>query len=257
MSVNELIKARLTALADKTQAAHLARFFKTGPGEYGEGDIFLGIRCPQTRSIVKEFKNHVDLEDIRILTASKYHEIRLAGFLLLIEIYKKLKKRNDTDSLRLITDYYLSIIERGNNWDLVDMVAPKILGDWLTYNPDQRFILDQLAAMNNSLWHRRVGMVANWTIIRNHEFDDTFRIAEKLMHDPHDLIHKASGWMLRETGKHGGKDELLAFLDRHATVMPRTMLRYAIEHFPKQEREHYLGLRAKLRFTSQPKENRP
>lgn len=246
MTVNEIVTTRMMALEDVAQAKHLARFFKTGPGEYGEGDVFLGIRSPQTRAIVKECRHNASIDDINLLTASKFHEIRLAGFLLLIEIYKRTKKTKDSDSLRNVVDYYLSIIERGNNWDLVDLVAPKILGDWLTHNPGERNILYQLADMDGHLWHQRVGMVANWTIIRNHEFNDTLQLAEKLITHPHDLIHKASGWMLRETGKHGGLSELLSFLDKHAAIMPRTMLRYAIEKLPQQQRQHYMGMRSKI-----------
>lgn len=242
MSVHQEIDRRMRALANEVEARHLMRFFKTAPGEYGEGDIFLGLRVPMTRAIVKEFRNQVDMADIQPLVDSPYHEIRLAGLLLLVELYSRLKKSKDKDGQRRLVEYYLSIIERGNNWDLVDLVAYKILGDWLIANPADRSILDKLAEMDGNLWHQRVSIVSTMALICNGEFDDTFRIALKLKSHPHDLIHKAVGWMLREVGKRGGRSELLAFLDLHAPSMPRTMLRYAIEHLPPDLRRHYLTL---------------
>ena len=217
------------------------RFFKTGKGQYGEGDKFLGIKNPQIRAIVKAYCKDVSLMDVDSLIDSQYHEIRLAGFLLLIEIYKRAKKQKDDTEQREIVDYYLSKIDRGNNWDLVDLVAPKILGEWITRHPEEYQILDQLADMDGKLWHQRVGVVANWMIIRSGEYSHTFRIAEKLLNHRHDLMHKAVGWMLREVGKNGGKSELLQFLDKHVYMMPRTMLRYSIEHFSPEERQHYMA----------------
>lgn len=218
------------------------RFFKTGKGQYGEGDKFLGIRIPQIRAIVKEHRKDVSLDDVDALLDSQYHEIRLAGFMLLIEIYNRARKRRDEAAQREVVDYYLSRIDSGNSWDLVDLPAPKILGDWIVRHPEEYPILDQLADMDGKLWHQRVAMVANWMIIRSGEYSHTFRIAGKLLHHRHDLIHKAVGWMLREVGKHGGKPELLQFLDDHAAEMPRTMLRYSIEHFTPDQREHYLTI---------------
>ena len=243
MAVSNDIMVRMRALADEAEARHLMRFFKTGAGEYGEGDVFLGIRVPVTRSIVKEYRHDAQMEDVEILTSSRYHEVRLAGFLLLIEIYRRLKRRKDAVGCRQVVDYYLSVIGRGNNWDLVDMVAPKILGDWLADNPSDRHVLDALAAMDGCLWHQRVAIVANWMMIRKGVIADTFRISVRYLGHDHDLIHKATGWMLREVGKNGGKPELMAFLDLHASAMPRTMLRYAIEHFSDTERKHYMSLR--------------
>lgn len=228
--------------ANEAQAQHLMRFFKTGKGQYGEGDKFLGIRVPQVRAVVKDHRKDVSLEDVDVLLDSQYHEVRLAGFLLLIEIYNRAKKRKDEAAQQGIVDYYLSKIDRGNNWDLVDMVAPKILGDWIVNHPEDSTLLDQLADMDGKLWHQRVAMVANWMIIRSDEYSHTFRIAEKLLHHHHDLIHKAVGWMLREVGKHGGKAELLQFLDKYAAEMPRTMLRYSIEHFSSEERQYYMNM---------------
>lgn len=229
-------------MADTEQARILTRFFKTAPGQYGEGDRFLGIRVPATRAIVREFAKRADTADATALIASQWHEIRLAGFLLLIEIYKRKKRLADKSEARHIVDVYLGLIDRGNNWDLVDLVAPKILGDRLLTHPDERVILHQLAAMDGRLWHQRVAIVACWTLIKYGFFDDALSIAERFLSHPHDLIHKASGWMLREVGKRGGMDRLTEFLDRHARLMPRTMLRYSIEKFPDDLRRRYMTL---------------
>lgn len=243
MDVSVEIIERLTALADEERAQQNKRFFKTGKGEYGEGDEFLGLRIPQIRGVVREFRNVVTLNDVDRLLASRYHEIRLAGFMLLIEIYNRVKKKKDPSALRKIVDYYLSKIDCGNSWDLVDLAAPKILGDWIADHPQDFGVLDELADMDGKLWHQRVAMVANWKIIRTGEYSHTFRLAEKLLHHRHDLIHKGVGWMLREVGKHGGRGELTAFLDKHASEMPRTMLRYSIEQLTPDEQRHYLALR--------------
>ncbi len=230
----------MRALANPSEARHLMRFFKTGKGDYGEGDHFLGIRVAASRSIVKLYKKDVTLEDIPPLLASEYHEIRLVGFLLLIELYTRAKRRKDEAQMRSIVDFYLSVLDRGNNWDLVDLVAPKLLGSWIVSHPEDAQILYQLAEMKGHLWHQRVAMVSNWMLIRDGNFEHTFRLAELLLHHPHDLIHKATGWMLREVGKHGGKEQLLTFLNHYAPQMPRTALRYAIEHLPPTLRHHYL-----------------
>lgn len=238
-SIGLEIESRMAAMRDEKQAAHLMRFFKCGKGEYGDGDRFLGIRVPQTRAIVKEYRNRVQLTDCVALVASPWHEVRLAGFLLMVELYKHLKKKSE-EKAKEVVDCYLSSIDRANNWDLVDLSAAYILGDWLVTHPEERNILGRLSDLNGKLWHQRVAIVATWMLIRNVNFDDTFRIAEKYLDHTHDLIHKASGWMLREIGKRGGDAELRQFLNRHATSMPRTMLRYAIEKFPENERQHYL-----------------
>lgn len=226
-------------MRNDAQAAHLMRFFKCGKGEYGEGDQFLGLRVPQTRAIVNEFRNRVQINDCVGLVSSPWHEVRLAGFLLMTELYKQRKKSSEAEAKEVV-DCYLSSIDYANNWDLVDLSAAYILGDWLADHPEQRVILDRLSDMDGKLWHQRVAMVANWMLIRKCEFSDTLRIAEKYLTHPHDLIHKATGWMLREVGKRGGFNELCCFLDCHASDMPRTMLRYAIEKFPEDLRQFYL-----------------
>ncbi len=230
------------ALRDNEHARTLMRFFKCGEGEYGYGDRFLGIPAPATREVVKRFRNEAELADTLALVESQWHEIRLAGFLLMIEIFNRYRRKKDVDGMESAVDCYIESIPRGNNWDLVDMVAPKILGVWLVMHPEERKVLYEFANREDSLWHQRVAIVTNWMLIREGVYDDTLRIARQMLTHKHDLIHKASGWMLREVGKRGGMDRLLEFLDRHATEMPRTMLRYAIEKFPEPLRQHYLKL---------------
>lgn len=236
------IELKMAAMQNEEQARHLMRFFKCGKGEYGEGDRFLGIRVPQTRAIVKEYRKRATIDDAIKLTLSPWHEVRLTGFLLMVDAYKRLKK-SFPDSCRVIVDKYISSLDRANNWDLVDLSTPYILGDWLIGHPEDKYMLDHLSDMADNLWHQRAAMVANWTLIRNDDYDTTFRIAEKYISHGHDLIHKATGWMLREVGKHGGETQLRQFLNIHAPKMPRTMLRYAIEKFPENDRQHYLKLK--------------
>lgn len=238
MDIWKVIESEMLGLHDDTEAMHLMRFFKCGKGEYGEGDIFLGIRVPMTRQIVKLYMKDAMLDDALRLTESQWHEIRLAGFLLLIEIYKRAKG----EEKRSIIDIYLSILDRGNNWDLVDVIAPKILGCWLVEHPEDFPILDELAAMDGCLWHQRVAMVANWMLIRNGIHEPTLRLAEKFLTHHHDLMHKASGWMLREVGKHN-LPALISFLELHAPEMPRTMLRYSLEKLDDRTRQKYLTMR--------------
>lgn len=236
----------MIGLADKEQARHLSRFFKSGPGEYGYGDKFLGIKVPVTRGIVREFRKAVEIEDCVCLIHSEWHEIRLAGFLLLIEIYNRTKKSNDKTAQDAIVQTYLTLIGLGNNWDLVDLVAPKILGDWLIGKPQERKILYSLADREDSLWHQRVAIVSTWSLLREGIFEDTIQLSVKFLCHPHDLIHKATGWMLREMGKRGGYDELIRFLDQYAASMPRTALRYAIERFDENLRRHYMQMRQSM-----------
>lgn len=240
--VHEAIVARLVAMGDEAKARHLMRFFKTGPGQYGEGDRFLGVTVPGVRAIVREYRHEVTEDDVMALTASPWHEVRLSGFLSLIEIYERLCRQHSESAARAVVELYLSLVDRGNNWDLVDLVAPKILGHWLVGHPAERHLLGRLAAMDGHLWHQRVAIVATWALIRAGEYDDTLSLARALLRHPHDLIHKAVGWMLREVGKRGGHDELRLFLDDNAAEMPRTMLRYAIERLDEPVRRHYMSL---------------
>ncbi len=235
------IEEVMIQMGDEKQAAHLMRFFKCAPGQYGYGDRFLGIRVPDTRSLVKECRNLVGIDDAVGLVKSEWHEVRLAGFLFLIELYKKAVKSKDNQTIDKLVTIYINLIPYGNNWDLVDLVAPKILGDYLVSHPEKRKILDELSDMTDSLWHQRVAIVATWTLLCHGIYDNTLKIAGKYLNHKHDLIHKASGWMLREMGKRGGEKELRAFLDSHATSMPRTMLRYSIERFQESDRQYYLN----------------
>lgn len=240
--VHEAIVARLVAMGDEAKARHLMRFFKTGPGQYGEGDRFLGVTVPGVRAIVREYRREVTEDDVMALTASPWHEVRLAGFLSLIEIYERICRQHSESGACAVVEMYLSLVDRGNNWDLVDLVAPKILGHRLVAHAAERPVLARLAAMEGHLWHQRVAIVATWALIRAGEYDDTLSLARALLRHPHDLIHKAVGWMLREVGKRGGHDELRLFLDDNAAEMPRTMLRYAIERLDESVRRHYMSL---------------
>lgn len=240
-SIPQQIEQQLRALGSEEQARHLMRFFKTAPGEYGEGDRFLGVRVPDTRRTIHAWRGKVSLSDVSALLASEWHEVRLAGFLLLVEMYSSCI-RHGSDG-RHIVDYYLSMLHRGNNWDLVDVVAPKILGDWLVRNPSGRQVLFSLAEQDGQLWHQRVAIVSTWTLIRTGQMEEAIMLCEHFLTHSHDLIHKACGWMLREIGKRGGMSRLLLFLDSYAAVMPRTMLRYSIEQLPLGQRRHYMSLR--------------
>lgn len=248
---SEDIAECLESQQDEQQRIILSRFFKTGKGEYGEGDRFLGLKVPQTRAVVREAKLKVTLPEIAELLKSEWHEVRLSGFLLLVEeMSAALPKRGkDTPEQalrrRLILDLYLRNAHRANNWDLVDLSAPYIVGNYLMAPlPDGSLpptdLLDRLAADTN-LWRQRISIVSTATLIRANCFDDTLRIAVKLLPHPHDLIHKATGWMLREVGKRD-LPTLLAFLDTHHAAMSRTTLRYAIERLSPAQRHHYLDL---------------
>lgn len=231
----------MVSLYDEKQSKHLARFFKTGKGQYGEGDKFLGIKVPVTRSLIKKYIKDISLDDIEKLINSEFHEIRLAGFLLLLELYKNNLKIKDLENAEKLVEFYLANIDKGNNWDLVDLIAPNILGDWIIRNPEYEKVLDNLAERREELWHQRVAIVSTFNLIKSGKFDLTFRIAEKFLNHPHDLIHKATGWMLREVGKRGGKDDLIKFLEKYKLYMSRTMLRYAIEKFSKEEKKYFMS----------------
>ncbi len=229
---------QMLAKADPSQVEGLSRFFKTGPGQYGEGDRFLGIKVPVTRRVVKECWKQTGFDELEECLASEYHEIRLAGLLALVEIYSHARK--DMSLRRRCIDFYLSHTDRINNWDLVDLSCYNLLGDWLL--DKDRSLLYRLASDGKSIWEQRIGMVSTMAFIRQGQLDDTFAIADILLYHPHDLIHKAVGWLLREAGKRD-MDALRVFLDHRAASMPRTMLRYAIEKFPERERLAILGSR--------------
>ena len=231
MSLTE-IKKELRALADPKIAAHSARFFKTGPGEYGEGDVFLGIRVPELRRLVKQYPN-LPLEDIGKLLSSPRHEERLLALLLLVRRFAG----GDDATRRSVYNLYMKSRRFINNWDLVDASAPGVVGAYL--QDKDRSILRKLAR-SPDLWTRRIAMLATFHFIKHGEFDDALELAGMLLSDEHDLMHKAVGWMLREIGKRDGT-LLRRFLQSRYKKMPRTMLRYAIEKFPEKERKNYLA----------------
>jgi 3-methyladenine DNA glycosylase AlkD len=223
---------RLRSLASPAQAAVLARFFKTGPGQYGEGDRFIGVKVPAIRKVAQEFRG-LPLPEVECLLRSEIHEERLLALVILVGQFQK----GDNASRKRIYDLYLAKTQHINNWDLVDLSAPQIVGGYLENR--SRKPLDRLAK-STSLWERRISILATHWFIRHGDFADTFRIAEKLLGDEEDLISKAVGWMLREVGKRDVA-VLERFLREHCRVMPRTMLRYAIERFPEGRRRAYLN----------------
>lgn len=231
MSKVDKLKSELNKLANPTQKAILQSFFKTGSGQYAEGDIFLGIKVPQTRAIAKQYYD-LAFKELQILLDNKIHEYRLSALIILSEQYKKGNEKEK----KSVFDFYLANTKNINNWDLVDISAPKIIGEYL--KDKDRKILYKLTRSKN-IWERRIAIVATFTFIRNNDFFDTLLISELLLNDTHDLINKACGWMLREVGK---KDQqaLELFLKKFKNQMPRVMLRYAIEKFPDKIRKEYL-----------------
>lgn len=227
-----MVIADLQALADAEKRAFFPRFFKTGPGQYGEGDEFLGVTVPHIRAVVKIHRG-LPLSEVETLLQSPVHECRLAALLLLVDRYARGDEAVRAETAR----FYLKHLDHVNNWDLVDSSADKILGAWLDETGDTAR-LDILAASEH-LWRQRVAMIATFYFIRKGEFSHTFRIADILLQHEHDLMHKAVGWMLREVGKRDQRAEEAFLLKRYKT-MPRTMLRYAIEKFEEGKRKRYL-----------------
>ena len=224
-------KKKLKSLASPNVAKSSASFFKTGPGQYGEGDIFIGIKVPVLRSVSREFRE-MPLEEVQTLLNSSIHEERHLALMILVLQVAKCDEAHRT----AVYDFYLSNTKFINNWDLVDCSAPQIVGGFLLNKP--RKPLFELAK-SNSLWERRIAIVSTQYFIRHDDFSDTLAISRKLLKDKEDLIHKAAGWMLREVGKKV-QAILIEFLDQHGSVMPRTMLRYAIERFQPDLRQAYL-----------------
>ncbi|MDO8459488.1 MAG: DNA alkylation repair protein [Nanoarchaeota archaeon] len=227
------IQKELQSLTNPEKAIILQHFFKTGHGEYGEGDIFLGIQVPHVRTISKKYLN-LSYQEISILLNSKIHEERLVALLILIEKFNK--SRKDNKERRRIYEFYLSQRAGINNWDLVDLSADKIVGEFI-FNEDKSILRD--LARSKNLWERRIAIVSTFAFIRRKRFGETLAISEILINDTHDLIHKAVGWMLREVGKRD-QEILEIFLKTHYNSMPRTMLRYSIEKFPQDKRKAYL-----------------
>ncbi|MFC1810096.1 DNA alkylation repair protein [Patescibacteria group bacterium] len=222
------IQKDLKASITPGKAEILSRFFKTGKGEYGEGDVFIGVMVPEIRKVAKKYKD-ISLNELQKMMSSKIHEERLCAALILT--YRKLDQN--------VVDFYLSNTPYLNNWDIIDLTAPKVLGKWMLAQRDDRKILYKFAK-SKSLWERRIAVLSTFAFIREKDFEDTLAIAEILLQDNHDLIHKAVGWMLREIGKRDQKIEE-KFLKKFYKKMPRTMLRYAIERFEETKRKSYLN----------------
>lgn len=229
--INE-VRRDLKKLAKPAKSQTLQRFFKTGQGQYGEGDKFIGVMVPDIRRVAKKYRD-LPLKEAVSLLHSPIHEERLCALLIMVDQYS----RGDSKKQKKIFDLYLKNYKYINNWDLVDLTAPRIVGAYLMNKP--RAILYKLAKSKN-LWQKRIAIIATFQFIYSGQSKDTIKISEILLSDQHDLIHKAVGWMLREVGKRCDEKILLAFLDRHCQNMPRTMLRYAIERLPEKRRQKYL-----------------
>ena len=251
MTAQEII-TYMESLRNEEQRKILMGFFKTGPGEYGEGDEFLGLKVPQTREVVKAAGKDLPLSEVPRLLTNRWHEVRLCGLLILVSKFEKLAtKRLENDETAIqgrddIVTMYLHYAEQANNWDLVDLSAPKILGHWLLLPSDlgdsdyKMSVLDELA-QSPCLWKQRMSMVCSWKTSQMGDPSWCLRYAEIHLHHPHDLMHKAVGWMLREMGKRVSMSLLREFLRQHVHEMPRTMLRYAIEKMPESERKEWMS----------------
>ena len=235
MATAQDVRAALAEHADADDIENLQRYFKTGPGDYGEGDVFIGVRVPATRSVVRRFRG-VPLAEIEVLLDSEVHEHRLAGVLLLVEHFPA--------EPEAVLDIYLAALQRGriNNWDLVDSSAEHIVGPAVRTGRAPEALLDDLAA-SPDLWERRVAVLATFDFIKQGDAGPALRLCETLLSDRHDLIQKATGWMLREVGKRVSREQLTGFLDAHAARMPRMMLSYATEHLDPDERARYRAMR--------------
>ena len=244
----------MESLRNEEQRRVLMGFFKTGPGEYGEGDEFLGLKVPQTREVVRAAKD-LPLSEEPELLMSHWHEVRLCGLLIMVDMFEKQATKRLTHDAKAITKrdeiltMYLKYAEQANNWDLVDLSAPKILGHWLLLPTNlgdgtedyKRQVLDELAQSSN-LWRQRMSIVCTWKTSQMGDASWCLRYAEIHLHHPHDLMHKAVGWMLREMGKRVSMDLLREFLRQHAHEMPRTALRYAIEKMTDTERKQWMSI---------------
>lgn len=232
------VEAALRKHSNSEKAVFFPRFFKTGPGQYGEGDLFLGITVPNVRAAIKPY-HELPLHEVEQLLISKWHELRLAALLILVNQYA----RADEAQRKSIYEFYLAHTSFINNWDLVDASAEHIVGPYLMNNSHKMAILTSLAH-SSSLWERRIAMLATFHYIKQGIADEALAIIDILLYDTHNLIQKATGWMLREIGKRVDRTVLLAYLDIHAHDMPRTTLRYAIEHLSPEQRARYLAMRA-------------
>jgi len=253
ITAGEIIRY-MESLRNDVQRLQLMRFFKTGPGEYGEGDEFLGLKVPQTREVVKSAAKDLPLGEVTRLLMSRWHEVRLCGLLILAEQFGKnahSRLEHDEDAIGRRDDIlrlYLEYADRANNWDLVDLSAPKILGHWLLLptrlgTESYKWQVTSELAQSPSLWRQRISMVCTWKTTQQGDPSWCLHYARVHLHHPHDLMQKAVGWMLREMGKRVSMDLLRTFLLEHAHEMPRTMLRYAIEKMSTDERQEWMSRR--------------
>lgn len=229
--LNALIQ-QLNALANPTRALQATRFFKTAKGQYAEGDIFIGISNPALRTLAKSYQKTISLDNLQLLLNNEIHEFRLIALFILVAKFQK----SSANERVVYVDFYLNNVEKINNWDLVDSSAYQILGNFLLH--ENRQILYDLASSKH-LWSERIAIVATLAFIREQQFLDCFNLSALFFKHPHDLMHKACGWMLREVGKRN-TTSLEEFLEENVTLMPRTMLRYAIEKFPEPQRQYFL-----------------
>ena len=233
MNYAQQIINELLCYTDPEKANFLPKFFKVGPGEYGEGDQFIGVKVPDQRQVAKAHYTEIPLEDVSLLLQSPIHEHRLTALFILVYKFEKLKIKQQQAE---IVDFYLKHLPSINNWDLVDSSADKILGAYLF---DKEKDLLYRFAQGGNLWEQRIAIIASFYFIKRNEFSDTLKLAQLLLHHKHDLIHKAVGWMLREIGNRNFETEY-TFLQEHYHEMPRTMLRYAIEKYEPELREKFL-----------------
>ncbi|MEO0049087.1 MAG: hypothetical protein RL556_419 [Actinomycetota bacterium] len=225
----------LAANADQERSKNFQRFFKTGPGQYGEGDVFLGLTVPMTRDVVNDFK-HMSISELEKLSKSEFHEARLATMIIMTNQFRATSDEKLKEELFKL---YVRLLENGrvNNWDLIDTSAPSVIGGWLL-DRDRSVLYEWIRS--DDLWFRRAAIVGCLQFIVHGQSEDIFKLSELVLNDKHDLIHKASGWMLREVGKRCSRQELVGFIDKNVKRMPRTMLRYAIEHFDEADRQEIL-----------------
>lgn len=243
MAQSKDIEITLLGMADERQARQLLRFFKTGPGEYGEGDKFIGLRNPQVRMVVKEAWKETSLSEVVKLVESPLHEVRLCGLLILVEQYMRAMKKKETGHMSEIFNVYVSCHHHINNWDLVDLSAIKIVGNHERLNPDIIIMDDWIRAEDHTIWQQRIAMVSTWILTRHNRPDVCFKRARELVRSPHDLLHKAAGWMLREAWKKGYTDEINNFLEENVAGIPSVMLSYACEKMPLGERHYWQSKR--------------
>jgi 3-methyladenine DNA glycosylase AlkD len=237
-SLARKILAELRSAASPTKAKILARFFKTGRGEYGEGDVFLGVTVPQQRMVVKKYYQDISLLDLVPLLQNKYHECRMTAVLILVEKYRRAEPLEKLE----IYNFYWHNVNFINNWDLVDLSAPQIVGGFLLNQKSPKALL-RVWLKSENLWVRRIAVISTFAFLRTSRADETVMAARFLLKDKHDLIHKAVGWMLRELGKRVDESLLIEFLNENAKQMPRVMLRYAIERLLEKQRKFYLSFR--------------